>query len=296
MYDVLKQCILCPRKCKVDRTKGEGFCMAGAHLKAARAALHQWEEPCISGANGSGAVFFSGCPLKCCYCQNYQVSAHGFGADITVNRLVEIFKRLETEGAHNINLVTATPYIPYVIDALKTAKLNIPIVYNTSSYETPLAIEMLAPYVDVWLADLKYVNKAISKKYSQAADYFDIASAAIMQMSSYSPILQYDNKGMMQKGLIVRHLVLPSCINDTKAALDWLAQGLNKSSFLLSLMSQYTPFYNAYQYAELSRKVSSYEYKKAIEHAVTLGLDSGLMQSRTSATEDYTPPFELQGL
>lgn len=296
MYEILKQCTLCPRQCKADRAAGVGFCMADGHLKAARAALHQWEEPCISGTKGSGTVFFSGCPLKCCYCQNYQISAHGFGAQLTVNRLVEIFKRLETEGAHNINLVTATPYIPFVIDAIKSAKLNIPIVYNTSSYETVKSIETLAPYVDIWLADLKYVSKTISKKYSQAADYFDVAAAAILQMSQHSPYLEFDSEGIMQKGLIVRHLVMPSCIADTKAALDWLAQSLDKNRFLLSLMSQYTPFYNAYQYPELSRRVSTYEYKKAVEHAVALGLEGGFMQSRTSAAEDYTPPFELQGL
>lgn len=296
MNELLKACRLCPRECNTDRTSGEGLCTAGTHIKAARAALHMWEEPCISGTNGSGTVFFSGCSLKCCYCQNYQISAYGFGKELSVNRLAEIFKRLETQGAHNINLVTATPYIPFVIDALKSARLNIPTVYNTSSYEKLETLALIAPYVDIWLADIKYVSQSLSAKYSQASDYFAVASAAILHMSRLAPRIDIDNNGIMQKGLIVRHLVLPNNVANTKAALDWLAQSLDKSGFLLSLMSQYTPFYNAYQHPELSRRVSTYEYKRAVAYALSLGLDGGYSQERNSAHEEYTPPFDLDGL
>ena len=290
-------CTLCPRRCGADRTKTQGLCGGGARIKAARAALHFWEEPCISGARGSGAVFFSGCALRCCYCQNHAISAGNFGKEISVERLAEIFLSLQQQGAHNLNLVTAGHYLPWVCAALDLVKgrLSIPVVYNTGGYETAQAVAALRGYVDIWLTDFKYCSAALSAEYSAAPDYFTVASAALEAMLAQAGPPRFDADGMLQSGVIVRHLALPNAGADTRAVLDYLA-ALPRGGFLLSLMSQYTPFYKAAQHKALSRRISTYEYRRAVDYAVSLGLEEGYMQQRSSAKEEYTPAFDLEGV
>ena len=289
-------CHLCPRACGADRTAQKGFCGGGTQVKVARAALHFWEEPCISGTRGSGTVFFSGCSLQCCYCQNYKISAGNFGKEVSVRQLADIFKRLEAEGAHNINLVSAGHYLPWVIDALSLAQLEIPVVYNTGGYETAAAIAALNGIIDIYLTDLKYVSPALSLAYSSASDYFPVASAAAKSMIAQVGAPVFDANGILQKGVIVRHLALPGAVQDSKAVLHFMANELPHNAFLTSIMSQYTPFYKAFEHKELSRRISSYEYRQVVNHAIDLGLTEGFMQEKSSAKEEYTPDFSLQGV
>lgn len=293
-----KHCTLCPRQCRADRAKRPGFCGAPDTVRIARAALHHWEEPCISGTNGSGTIFFSGCPLRCCYCQNYRISAEAFGKDISTGRLTEIFLELQAQGAHNINLVTAAPYVPWILEARKQAgsALHIPFVYNTSGYETAETLTLLSEMVDIWLTDLKYVSSELSGKYSHAPDYFPVTFSALRQMCHLAGEPQLDEDGILQRGVIVRHLLLPGCLSDTFEVLDHLAALSKEAPFLLSLMSQYTPFYKAKEHRALSRRISTYEYRKAVDYALSLRLDSGFMQEKSSAKEEYTPPFDLFGV
>ena len=291
-------CELCPRRCGADRTRQAGYCGAGSTLRVARAALHFWEEPCISGARGSGTVFFSGCPLKCCYCQNWKISAEGFGKEISLERLTEIFLELQDKGAHNLNLVTATPWLEWILPALDEARrrgCTLPVVYNTGGYETLETVERLAPYVDIWLADVKYVSPALSREYSGAADYFAVCEQAVTRMLELTGAPVYDGEGILQRGVILRHLALPGCLEDSKAVLDWMA-ALPKGSFIPSLMSQYTPFYKAAEHKNLRRRISTWEYRQVIDRAVDLGLTEGYMQEKSSAREEYTPPFDLEGV
>ncbi len=317
----LSRCELCPRRCRTDRTthsktgRSAGFCRAPATPRIARAGLHFWEEPCISGAGactdsslpvgcvppgtrGSGTVFFSHCNLGCCFCQNHEISAEGFGKDISVPRLAEIFLQLQKEGAYNLNLVTATPYLPFVLDALQMVRgeLTIPVVYNTGGYERPEVLDALAPYVDIWLTDLKFFDSSLSARLCGAADYFAAASAAAKKMVEMTGPPQFGADGLMQRGVIVRHLALPGYRAHSKAVLNWLAAELPPHSFLLSLMSQYTPCYKALEMPPLHRRISSFEYNDIVQHALALGLDTGYMQQRSSAKEEYTPPFDLSGV
>lgn len=292
-----KHCTLCPRLCGADRTKTPGRCGAGGKLKVARAALHHWEEPCISGSKGSGTVFFSGCSLQCCYCQNYPISAEGFGKEITSDHLAEIFLHLQAQGAHNINLVTPTQWLPWILPALQNAKengLSIPIVYNTGGYETRETVQALSGIVDIWLADVKYVSPVLSKELSNAEDYFSVCGTAVQEMIRQVPKPVFTKDGLLKKGIILRHLALPGHTDDSFAVLDWMAT-LPAGSFLLSLMSQYTPFYKGAEHG-LGRRITSYEYRKVVDHALALGLDSGFMQEKSSAREEYTPPFDLEGV
>ena len=291
-------CELCPRRCGADRTRQAGYCGAGSTLRVARAALHFWEEPCISGTRGSGTVFFSGCPLKCCYCQNWKISAEGFGKEIALERLTEIFLELQDKGAHNLNLVTATPWLEWILPALDEARrrgCTLPVVYNTGGYETLETVERLASYVDIWLADVKYVSPELSREYSGAADYFAVCEQAVTRMLELTGAPVYDGEGILQRGVILRHLALPGCLEDSKAVLDWMA-ALPKGSFIPSLMSQYTPFYKAAEHKNLRRRISTWEYRQVIDRAVDLGLTEGYMQEKSSAREEYTPPFDLEGV
>ncbi|MEG1269760.1 MAG: radical SAM protein [Ruthenibacterium sp.] len=291
-------CTLCPRKCGANRQVSHGLCGGGAAIKLARAALHFWEEPCISGTSGSGTVFFSGCALQCCYCQNYKISAENFGKEISVAHLAEIFLRLQKQGAHNLNLVSASHYLPWVLDALQLAKpaLFIPVVYNTGGYETPQAIAALRGVVDIYLTDLKYFSSDLSQAYSNAADYFSVASSAAKQMIAQVGAPRFDADGMLQKGVIIRHLALPGAVDDSKAVLHFMAEELPQQQFLTSVMSQYTPFYKACEHKELRRRISTYEYRKVVNTAVDLGLTNGFMQEKSSAKEEYTPVFDLEGV
>ena len=298
MTDIYKECNLCPRNCNVDRSVRTGFCKSSDKLKVARAALHYWEEPCISGRDGSGTVFFSGCNLKCCFCQNYNISSDCFGKEISVERLGEIFLELQDKGANNINLVTAVQYIPSIIKALDNVKhkLNIPVVYNSGGYENVQTLEILKDYVDIYLPDIKYFDRELSKKYSLAEDYFDRAKEAVIKMIDNAGELKFNDKGIMQRGVIVRHMVLPSCYKDSIKILNWINDNLPKDKFLISFMSQYTPFYKAHEYPEINRRVTTYEYNKVVDEALRLGLDSGYIQEKSSAKEEYTPPFDLEGV
>ena len=292
------QCTLCPRHCMANRTQTFGRCGGGSTVKIARAALHHWEEPCISGSNGSGTVFFSGCSLQCCYCQNHEISAAAKGKEVSTQQLAEIFLNLQQQGAHNINLVTCGHWAPWVVEALDLAVskgLSLPIVCNTSSYETIDTIKLLSKYVTVWLADIKYFSAEISKKYSNAADYFSVASSAILLMLELAGTPCYDANGILQKGVILRHLALPGNQKDSIQVLNWMAS-LPKGSFIPSFMSQYTPFYQASNFKELSRRISTWEYRKLIDTAISLGLSDGYMQKKSSAKEEYTPAFDFTGV
>jgi putative pyruvate formate lyase activating enzyme len=300
-FSVPSSCALCPRRCGADRAAGRtGFCGAGGTLKAARAALHFWEEPCISGTRGSGTVFFSGCTLKCCYCQNYNISAEGSGKELTVKQLAAVFLDLQRQGAHNINLVTPGQWRPWIIAALDLARaqgLSLPIVCNTGGYETVESIEAWRGSIDVWLADLKYVSSALSQQLSAAPDYFAVAKAAIEAMLAQAGRPQFDENGLLRRGVIVRHLALPGHTEDSFAVLEQLAAWNNADPgcFLPSLMSQYTPFYKAAEHG-IGRRITSYEYRRVVDRAMDLGLTTGYMQQKSSAKEEYTPSFDLTGL
>ncbi|WMJ23932.1 radical SAM protein [Paludicola sp. MB14-C6] len=294
---MIQSCQLCPRKCKTDRTRNHGFCGGGASIKVARAALHYWEEPCISGNNGSGTVFFSGCCLQCCFCQNYKISAENYGKEISIERLSQIFLELQSQGAHNINLVNPTHYVPWIIKAIELVKhqLKIPIVYNSGGYETIDTINKLNGYIDIYLPDLKYYDSARSERYSNAKNYFDVASKAIKAMLEQVGKPQFDENGIMQKGVIIRHMVMPKGYKDSIAIFDWIATHFSKNEILISLMSQYTPFYKSNEFPEINRRIFSYEYHKVLDKVNDYQLE-GFLQEKSSAKEEYTPTFELQGI
>lgn len=299
------RCRICPRACGADRAAGHtGYCGADDKLVVARAALHHWEEPCLSGApddaRGSGTVFFSGCALRCCYCQNYPISQQGVGKAITAQHLAEIFLRLQQNGARNLNLVTATQYLPWVLEALDSARsagFSLPVVYNTGGYETVETVKALDGYVDVWLADFKYASPDLSDRFSSARDYPAVAEAALRQMLIQTGAPVYDAEGFLQCGVIVRHLALPGCAEDSFAVLQTLARIRKETGipFVPSLMSQFTPFYKAAEHG-LGRRITTYEYRKVIDEAIRLGLTDGYMQEKSSAREEYTPPFNLEGV
>ena len=288
-----EHCTLCPRRCGANRAAGRtGYCGAGDTLLAARAALHHWEEPCLSGdpnaATGSGTVFFTGCTLQCCYCQNYKISQQGLGKPLTAERLAEIFMELQQKGAKNLNLVTATQWLPWVTQALDAARRNgltLPVAYNTGGYETVETVKALAGYVDIWLADYKYASPALAKELSAALDF----------MIKTVGVPKYDKDGIMQSGVIVRHLVLPSHRHDSICLLNYLKENFGTEGFRLSLMSQFTPFYRAAEHG-LGRRITTYEYRKVVDRAIALGLTDGYMQEKSSAREEYTPPFDLEGV
>lgn len=284
--------------CRADRSTASGYCKAPDGILASRAALHFWEEPCISGTGGSGAIFFSGCTLRCCFCQNYKISRTPRGKSISSERLAEIFLELQDQGAHNINLVTATHYLPWILPALDMVKekLHIPVVYNCGGYECLETIQALSSYVDIWLPDLKYFSSDLSRRYSQAPDYFARASAAVRQMILQTGTPVFDDRGIMQKGVIIRHLVLPGQKEDSLQLIKWMAEELPEKQFYISLLSQYTPYEKNPDFPELNRRITSYEYQKVVEAALEAGLEQGFMQKRTSAKEEYTPSFAYQGL
>jgi putative pyruvate formate lyase activating enzyme len=295
----ITSCGLCPRECGADRTKERGRCGGGGLPRLARAALHRWEEPCLSGsdpARGSGAVFFSGCPLGCCFCQNYTISEGNFGREVTVRRLARIFLELQEAGAWNLNLVSATQYLPWVVRALDLVKgrLSIPVVWNSGGYEKVETLRVLEGYVDIWLPDLKFHDPALGDACAGAPDYFHRACAAIEEMYRQAGPLEWGEGGMLRRGLMVRHLVLPGFRKDSEKLLRWLAEAIPPQSFLLSLMSQYTPYRPA-PVKSLNRRVATFEYNWVRDLAQELGFQ-GYGQERTSAKEEYTPPFDLAGV
>ncbi|MDE5654948.1 MAG: radical SAM protein [Clostridia bacterium] len=285
-------CRLCPRNCSVDRTKSRGYCNQGM-LKVARVALHKWEEPIISGTNGSGTVFFSGCNLKCVYCQNYEVS-RGKGKDITASQLADAFKKLEDLGAHNVNLVTPTHFVDDIIKACEIYKPKIPIVYNCGGYESPQTLERLRDIVDIFMPDFKYSDNSLAKKYSNCPNYFEVCTEAIVKMRQLCPI-DIVTDGIMKSGLIIRHLVLPNALENTKGVIDWLANNVAKNTYI-SLMGQYVPFGEAFKFAEINRKLKPLEYKIAVNYALKQGFENTFIQSLESANEDFIPDFDDMSL
>ena len=287
-------CTLCPRRCGAERTEteGHGFCGMPAGLRVARAALHLWEEPPLSGTRGSGTVFFSGCTLRCCYCQNREISAGGFGRAITTGRLREIFEELIAQGAHNINLVTPTHFLPWLLPAL-APKLPVPVVYNCGGYESVETLRLLEGKADVYLPDLKYADAALAARLSAAPDYFPAATAAIREMFRQTgPYVMED--GLLKRGVMIRHLVLPGQLDNTRRCIDWVAQTFSPGQVLFSLMSQYTPQPGAE--GPLGRHVTAGEYRSAVAYMKNCGITDGFTQERTAAREEYTPPFDLTGV
>ena len=286
------ECICCPRRCQVDRSLQAGFCGAGSVPRVARADLHHWEEPMFSGTRGSGAVFFSGCPLRCCFCQNMDISACQKGELCDEEALVSLFFSLKERGAHNINLVTPTPHISALKGALSRAKregLNLPILYNTSGYDTVEGLKTLEGLVDIYLPDLKYVSPQLGLKFSGAADYFDAAAPAILEMQRQVGPLQLDADGIAQRGLMIRHLVLPGCIDETRRVLDFILEAFSNKTYL-ALMRQYTPISPMLK-APLNRPLTAREYERAADYCLQLGFCNVLLQEAAAATLAYTPPF-----
>ena len=288
-------CTLCPRNCRAERedAQGRGVCGVGTMPKIARAALHMWEEPCISGARGSGAVFFSGCGLKGIFCQNEAISHGGEGEVVSVERLAEIFRELEAQGAHNINLVTAAQFVPSVIEALKLYRPNIPIVYNSSGYERVDTLKMLEGYVDIYLPDFKYIDGQIAKLLSGAADYPQVAMAAIAEMLRQTGPAVYDEEGMMLRGTQIRHLVLPGLTGDSMKILSTIADEFPGAA--VSLMGQYVPFGKALDMPGLNRRLKKKEYARVLAHMEMIGLP-GYRQELESASEAFVPAFDGTGV
>lgn len=286
------ECDICPRNCKVDRNSKIGFCGQLNKVKISKVMLHHYEEPIISGdenAKGSGAIFFSGCNLKCVFCQNYQISHENKGKYISVKKLANIFKKLEKMGAYNINLVTPTHFTNQIIEALKIYRPNIPIVWNSSGYETSETIKKLAQFVDVYLVDLKYMDNQLAIKYSKAPNYVENATSAIIQMRKNQPKDVIKN-GLMQKGVIVRHLILPTHTTDSVRCLDFVCKALGKAT-IVSLMSQYEPKYKAENYPEINKKITQLEYKRVVNYALKLDMQNCYTQDLSSADSKYTPKF-----
>lgn len=286
------RCTLCPRECNVNRQENTGFCGQSDKIKIARAALHYWEEPCISGKEGSGTIFFSGCTLKCCFCQNYEISHLGKGFEVSTGELADIFLGLQHEGANNINLVSPTPFVPGIIEALDMVKgrLNIPVVYNCGGYEKIDTIDMLDGYIDIYLPDLKYHSDEFSKKYSSCGDYFERAIESIIRMQQQVGKPAYDDKGLMKKGVIVRHLTLPTLRHDSERVIRELRSRFNPDDIVLSLMSQYVPVYKSKEHKEINRRISGFEYGYVLDIASQLGF-TGYSQERSASSEAYIPEF-----
>ncbi len=282
-------CNFCPRQCNVDRKEKLGYCKQTERLKLAKVMLHRYEEPIISGTRGSGAIFFSGCNLRCVFCQNYPISQGGKGKECTVDELINIFKHFEKIGAHNINLVSPTQFAYQIATALKIYKPKIPIVWNSNGYESSEMVEMLSGLVDIYLVDLKYSDNALALKYSRAKDYVENSHIAIMKMKEQQPVDIIEN-GLMKKGMIIRHLILPTHTSDSIKCLDFIAKNLGKDS-IVSIMSQYEPRYDAKNYPEINRKIRPIEYKRVVNHALNLGLHNAYIQDLSSADSKYTPKF-----
>ena len=306
------KCNLCPRKCNVDRESGEiGYCGMPGQLKVARAALHFWEEPCICGESGSGAIFFSGCQLRCIFCQNHDIAIGKTGKTITIERLAEIFMELQEKKANNINLVTPTHYVPQIIQAIDLARkagLKLPIVYNTSAYETVETLKILDGYVDIYLPDFKYMEAKLASDYSNAKDYFEVAVKAIAEMYRQVGKPQFNEKSikgllpndkieedMMTKGMIVRHLMLPGEYVDSKNIIKHLYETYGNNVFI-SIMNQYTPLKQVKNIEKLNRRITKKEYDKLVDFAIELGVENGFIQEGKTAQESFSPEFDFEGV
>ena len=296
----MSACILCPRMCRANRLAGVfGYCGETAEVVVARAALHMWEEECISGEKGSGTVFFSGCNMRCIFCQNYRISRDKDGKVITVERLAEIFLKLKGQGAHNINLVTPTHYVPQIIEALKLAKkegLGLPVVYNTSGYERVETLRMLRGYVDIYLPDFKYMDEGLAGEYSHAPDYPMYAKQALEEMVSQTGEFKMDETtGLLQRGVVVRHLVMPGHVKNSKEVIRYLYNTYG-NRILISIMNQYTPMSQVENHALLGRRVTKREYNKVVDYALEIGVECGYVQEGEAARESFIPEFDGKGV
>lgn len=286
-------CNMCPRRCGVNRKEKQGFCSSPEEFRVARAALHFWEEPCISGKRGSGTVFFSGCNLKCVYCQNSEISIQNKGTAVSSDKLIEIFEKLIADGVENLNLVNPTHYAVQLKELFEKWHCPVPIVYNSSGYESVETLKMLSGIVDIYLPDFKYIRGDKAKRYSRAQDYPETAKAAIAEMLRQQPQCVFEN-GIMKKGVIIRHLILPANTNSSIEIIDYFKD--NFQGAYLSLMAQYTPCTDLSEYPEISRKITEREYKKVLDHAVLAGLENVFVQELSSADEVYIPPFDFTGV
>lgn len=295
----MRSCTLCPRMCRIDRTAGEkGFCGMGVAVQGARAALHMWEEPCISGKKGSGAIFFSGCTLKCVFCQNREIAEGKYGKEISSQRLTEIFLELQGNGAANINLVTAGHFVVPVKEALLRAKeqgLAIPVIYNSGGYERVETLRFLEPVVDVWLPDFKYMDGRLAREYSKAEDYPQTAKKALEEMVRQAGECRFDKEGYIQKGVIVRHLILPGHTRDSMEILSYLHKTYGEHIYI-SVMNQYTPLPQVKDLEPLNRKVTRREYRRVLDFALELGIEQGYFQEGETAKESFIPLFDYEGL
>ncbi len=293
-----ENCTLCPRRCATDRKSSAGFCGAGAKIKVARAALHLWEEPCISGKNGAGAVFFSGCNLGCVYCQNHKISHGGFGKELSSRELRQIFEKLIQKGAHNIELVTPTHFVPLIVQALKP-KLPVPVIYNCGGYETIESLALLDGLIDIYMPDMKYSIPAVAKKYSAAEDFPQTNRAAVLEMYRQTGDVRFGEDGLLKKGVLVRHLILPNNLLNTKGVIKSFAALISQGRrMLFSLMAQYTPCESAplAHYPELRRPITKKELDSALNYLEKFPEIEGYTQALTSAGEEYIPDFDLSGI
>ena len=294
MLKQLDACTICPHRCNINRNSGQvGRCKATNKVKIALYSTHDFEEPCISGENGSGTVFFSNCNLNCIYCQNYKISQLGKGEEITIEKLAQIFLSQQQKNVENINLVTPTSYVAQIIEAIKIAKKNglkIPIVYNTNSYETVETIELLKGYIDVYLPDLKYFENDLGKKYSNINNYFEVATKAIEEMVKQVGKPKLNERGILEKGVIIRHLVLPNNIENSKKVLKWIKDNLADKVYV-SIMAQYFPTYKAKENEELNRKLTEEEWSEIEEYIEKIGIENGYIQELGDHEEEYVPDF-----
>lgn len=294
MLEQLAKCEICPFRCKVNRLSGQvGRCGCGDKIRVAKYQLHYFEEPCISGKSGSGTVFFSNCNFKCIFCQNYKISQEGKGNEVTIEELANIFLKLQQEGANNINLVTPTMYAYQIIEAIKLARmngLNLPIIYNSNGYENVETLRDLRGYVDVYLPDLKYYADELAIKYSKAPNYFKIATKAILKMIDQVGLPEFDENGMIKKGVIIRHLVLPGHIQNSKHILKWLKENVEGNAYV-SVMAQYFPTYKAKEDEYLNRKLTRKEYSEIEQYLYLLDIQNGYMQELGKHEEEYVPDF-----
>ena len=295
MLEILEQCTICPHNCKINRKNGQvGRCKSKDTVKIALYSTHNFEEPCISGKKGSGTVFFSNCNLNCVFCQNYEISQEGKGIEITINRLAEIFLEQQEKDVENINLVTPTSYVPQIIEAIKLARkqgLKLPIVYNTNGYEKVETLKMLEGYIDIYLPDLKYSDNKLAKRLSKVDNYFEITTEALKEMYRQTGKAIFDDRGIMKKGMIIRHLVLPNHILNSRRVLKWINDNMN--DVYVSIMAQYFPTYKAKEIEDINRKLTKEEYEQIENYLYRLNLENGYIQELGEHEEEYVPKWEM---
>lgn len=295
MLEILEQCTICPHNCKINRKNGQvGRCKSKDTVKIALYSTHNFEEPCISGKKGSGTVFFSNCNLNCVFCQNYEISQEGKGIEITINRLAEIFLEQQEKDVENINLVTPTSYVPQIIEAIKLARkqgLKLPIVYNTNGYEKVETLKMLDGYIDIYLPDFKYSDNKLAKRLSKVDNYFEITTEALKEMYRQTGKAIFDDRGIMKKGMIIRHLVLPNHILNSRRVLKWINDNMN--DVYVSIMAQYFPTYKAKEIEDINRKLTKEEYEQIENYLYRLNLENGYIQELGEHEEEYVPKWEM---